>query len=288
MFGNGYFTNYFFTGRTNKIIFFCVFYIKFIINKSMNKIIREMVVTSGWTGFKIVLPPRHQSKLTTTAGHAHCASRTGSGSAPTSGVFTGGGGVLWHIPVWAPKVPWSVGCNFVYNGVIFSRRRPNSHGPGTWVRRPPLGRRDPRQKKGHWCSLNGCLTQFKQNMTINISKSCKSVFAYVKKRSSPSHIRWSIPWRPPQKSWIRACGLRYRVGRVGHVPPHIFRYFLTRDAEPEPEPKPEPPEPTHFGRSRRRSRSRRNGLLGAGAGAGAVKNGSGSEKGYNCGKITEC
>ena len=34
-------------------------------------------------------------------------------------------------------------------------------------------------------------------MTINILKSCKSVFAYVKNRSSPSHIKSSIPWRPP-------------------------------------------------------------------------------------------
>ena len=60
---------------------------------------------------------------------------------------------------------------------------------------------------------------------------------------------------------------RYSIGKE-----HASR----RDAEPEPE-------PTHFGRSRSRSRSRRNGLLGDGA--GAVKNsGSGSEKGYNCGK----
>ena len=34
-------------------------------------------------------------------------------------------------------------------------------------------------------------------MAINILKSCKSVFAYVKNYSSPSHIRSSIPWRPP-------------------------------------------------------------------------------------------
>ena len=34
-------------------------------------------------------------------------------------------------------------------------------------------------------------------MAINILKSCKSVFAYVKNRSSSSHIRSSIPWRPP-------------------------------------------------------------------------------------------
>ena len=34
-------------------------------------------------------------------------------------------------------------------------------------------------------------------MAINILKSCKSVFAYVKNRSSPSHIRSSFPWRPP-------------------------------------------------------------------------------------------
>ena len=41
----------------------------------------------------------------------------------------------------------------------------------------------------------------------------------------------------------------------------LERLDATRDAEPEPE----PPEPTHFGRS-----------------------GSGSENGYNNGKITEC
>ena len=76
-----------------------------------------------------------------------------------------------------------------------------------WGGRPPLGRRDPRRrrgflrlkgrKKGHWCLLNGCSTPFKHNMAMNILKSCKFVFAYVKNRSSPSHIRSSIPWRPP-------------------------------------------------------------------------------------------
>ena len=34
-------------------------------------------------------------------------------------------------------------------------------------------------------------------MAINILKSCKSVFAYVKNRSFPSHIRSSFPRRPP-------------------------------------------------------------------------------------------
>ena len=34
-------------------------------------------------------------------------------------------------------------------------------------------------------------------MAINILKSCKSVIAYVKNRSFPSHIRPSFPWRPP-------------------------------------------------------------------------------------------
>ena len=77
---------------------------------------------------------------------------------------------------------------------------------GRWVRRPSLGRRDPRRrrflrlkckKEGHWCPLNGCSTPFKHNVAINILKSCKYVFAYVKNRSSPSHIRSSIPWHPP-------------------------------------------------------------------------------------------
>ena len=80
-------------------------------------------------------------------------------------------------------------------------------GGGRWVRRPPLGRRDLRRRrgflrlkgrnKGHWCPLNGCSTPFKHNMATNILKSCKSVLTYVKNRSSPSHIRSSIPWRPP-------------------------------------------------------------------------------------------
>ena len=73
-------------------------------------------------------------------------------------------------------------------------------------------------------------------------------------------------------------------GFLSDIINHAYRVsVICRDAEPEPE----PPEPTHFGRSR--SRSRRNGLLGA----GAVKDqksgaGFGSEKGYNCRKITEC
>ena len=55
-------------------------------------------------------------------------------------------------------------------------------------------------------------------------------------------------------------------------------YVWSRDAEPEPEPETEPPEPTDFGPepepepSRSRSRSRQK------------RGGSGSEKGYNCGK----
>ena len=79
---------------------------------------------------------------------------------------------------------------------------------GCWVRSPPLGWRDPRRrhrflrlkgsrKKGHWCLLIGCSTSFKHNMAINILKSCKYVFAYVKNCSSPSHIRSSTPWHPP-------------------------------------------------------------------------------------------
>ena len=80
-------------------------------------------------------------------------------------------------------------------------------GGGRWGGRPPLGRKDPRRrrgfprlkgrKKGHWCLLNGCSTPFRHNMAINILKSCKYVFAYVKNRSFPSHIRSSFPWRPP-------------------------------------------------------------------------------------------
>ena len=68
--------------------------------------------------------------------------------------------------------------------------------------RPPLGRKDPRlrrgfprlkgRKKGHWCLLNGCSTPFRHNMAINILTSCKSVFAYVKNRPFPSHIRSSF------------------------------------------------------------------------------------------------
>ena len=87
-------------------------------------------------------------------------------------------------------------------------RRGSRGGGGRWGGRPPLGRKDPRRsrgfprlkgrKQGHWCLLNGvsCSTLFRHNMAINILKSCKSVFAYVKKRSFPSHIRSSFPWRP--------------------------------------------------------------------------------------------
>ena len=53
------------------------------------------------------------------------------------------------------------------------------------------------RKKGHWCPLNCCSTPFKHNMAIEILKSCKSVFEYVESRSTPSHIRSSIPWRRP-------------------------------------------------------------------------------------------
>ena len=63
-------------------------------------------------------------------------------------------------------------------------QEPGADPGGRWVRRPPLGRRDPRRrrgflrlkgrKKGHWCPLNGCSTLFKHNMAINILKS-KSV-----------------------------------------------------------------------------------------------------------------
>ena len=87
--------------------------------------------------------------------------------------------------------------------------RRGSRGGGRWVRHPPLERRDPRRrrwsllkresrgrKKGHWYPLNGCSTPFKHNIAINILKSWKSVSAYVKNRSSPSHIRSSMPWRP--------------------------------------------------------------------------------------------
>ena len=86
-------------------------------------------------------------------------------------------------------------------------RQARIQGGGHWIRRPPLGRRDPRlrrgfprlkgRKKRHWCPLNGYSTPFKHNMAINILKSCKSVFEYVKNPSSTSHMRSSIPWRPP-------------------------------------------------------------------------------------------
>ena len=88
--------------------------------------------------------------------------------------------------------------------VVLSRARIQGR---RWGRRPPLGRKDPRRrrgfprlkgkKKGHWRLLNGCSTPFRHNMAIKILKSCKSVFAYVKNRSFPSHIRSLFPWRPP-------------------------------------------------------------------------------------------
>ena len=91
-------------------------------------------------------------------------------------------------------------------------------GGGRWVRRPPPpGTEGPAprarvpssqwHKKGHWCPLNGCSwqTPFKHNMAINIWKSCKSVFAFVKNRSSPSHIRSSLPRRPPLAEILDPC-----------------------------------------------------------------------------------
>ena len=52
-------------------------------------------------------------------------------------------------------------------------------------------------------------------MAINILKSCKSVFAYVKNCSFPSHIRSSFPWRPPLAEildprllWLMQCLLK--------------------------------------------------------------------------------
>ena len=74
---------------------------------------------------------------------------------------------------------------------------------------------------GHCCPLNGCSAPFKHNMakkilknhnmSINILKSCKSVFSYTKNRSSTSHIRPSIPWRPPLAEIlddVTSCGRR--------------------------------------------------------------------------------
>ena len=78
-------------------------------------------------------------------------------------------------------------------GALGPAPTPGTEGPAPEARVPS----SQGQKKGHWCPLNGCSTPFKHNMAINILKSCKSVFAYVKNRSSPSHIRSSIPWRPP-------------------------------------------------------------------------------------------
>ena len=70
-------------------------------------------------------------------------------------------------------------------------------GGGRWVRRPPLGRRDPRRRrgflrlkgreKGHRCPLNGYLTPFKHAIAINILKNCKSVLAYMS-----TNLCWQI------------------------------------------------------------------------------------------------
>ena len=96
---------------------------------------------------------------------------------------------------------------WLFRDVVCCVSRRGSRGGGRWGGRSPLGRKDPRRrrgfprlkgrKKGHWCLLNGCSTPFRHNMAIHILKSCKSVFAYVKNRSLPSHKRSSFPWRPP-------------------------------------------------------------------------------------------
>ena len=113
-------------------------------------------------------------------------------------------------PAPAPH-PWSKGVKARSCCISFDASRQGEHfktypgadpGGGRWGGHPPLGRKDPPpllkcRKKGHCCLLNGCSTSFRHNMAINILKSCESVFAYVKNRSFPSHIRSSFPWRPP-------------------------------------------------------------------------------------------
>ena len=113
--------------------------------------------------------------------------------------------------------------NFIYIYIYLSRR--GMQGGGRWGGRPPLGRKDPRRrrgfprlkdrKKGHWCLLNGCSTPFRHNTALNILKSCKFVFAFVKNRSFPSHIRSSFPWRPPLAEILdpRLISVSYSVTR---------------------------------------------------------------------------
>ena len=74
-------------------------------------------------------------------------------------------------------------------------------------------------------------------MAKNILKSCKSVFAYVKNRSFPSHIRSSFPWRPPLAEILDprlGVGTSPKVRGPAKLPSHLeqkqtlYETFLSR------------------------------------------------------------
>ena len=78
-------------------------------------------------------------------------------------------------------------------GALGPAPTPGTEGPAPKARVPS----SPGQKEGTLVSLEWLFNTIQHNMAINILKSCKSVFAYVKNRSSPFHIKSPIPWRPP-------------------------------------------------------------------------------------------
>ena len=101
--------------------------------------------------------------------------------------------------------------------------RRGSRGEG-WVRRPPLGRRDPRRsrgslrlngrKKGHWCPLNGCSTPFKHNIAIKCKhlEKLQICVCVCQKSLIPISYKVIIPLAPsPGRNTGSAPALRLSV-----------------------------------------------------------------------------
>ena len=119
--------------------------------------------------------------------------------------------------------------NVADSGHTMPRR--GSRGGGRWVQRPPLGRSDPRRrrgflrlkvrKKGHWCPLNGCSTPFKHNMAINILQSCKSAFLNANNRSQSDtgHRAALNAHVPPRAALLGRGDTGHRAALNAHVPP---------------------------------------------------------------------
>ena len=100
------------------------------------------------------------SAVSRTAGPGHSAGPAASCFSDRPGADPGGGGGAG-----SGAHPWNGGTRFKSSQVVGFL-----HLKG--------------KKKRHWCPLNGCSTPLKHKMAINILKSCKSVFAYVKKKNT--------------------------------------------------------------------------------------------------------